>query len=182
VAEQLEGTNPQIVGERLALESQIENVARAIDRVTNVMQLGPLDEKRLREMDQMTVFLNGELSRLDAQMAGIQREVTGTQLTQAQTPTLQTVPIPAPLNVSVTSIRVTKISIPLNTPGRHEVSARITTLEGGRFVTSFDELVDHGGALDKNVTLKLGSYRMNVMVKSLSDGSTAAQTLDFEVQ
>jgi len=87
----------------------------------------------------------------------------------------------ASIDVSVTSIRITKISIPLDPAGQYEVSGRITTLDR-KFVTSFDEPVDHSGVVEKNLSLKVGIYRLDVVVKNQSDGSQATQTLSFEVK
>jgi len=98
---------------------------------------------------------------------------------------LQPSPQPAvagsPIEVSVTSIRVTKISVPLDPAGQYEVSGRISTLER-KFVTSFDEFVDHSGVVEKNLSLNVGTYRLDLVVKNQSDGSQATQTLNFEVK
>ena len=85
----------------------------------------------------------------------------------------------APLHVDVKSIRLTTISIPLDPTGQYEVSARITTLER-KFVTSFDELVDHRQMIEKQIPLKPGHYRLVVLVRK--DGMNSRQELEFEVE
>lgn len=126
---------------------------------------------------------------MDRSISDVNREITETQRRLDQLAQAQTPPPPAPqptagdasIDVSVTSIRITKISIPLDPAGQYEVSGRITTLDR-KFVTSFDEPVDHSGVVEKNLSLKVGIYRLDVVVKNQSDGSQATQTLSFEVK
>jgi hypothetical protein len=114
------------------------------------------------------------------QMLELQRRLQ-TQVAQAQTPQPQPVVAGSPIEVSVTSMRVTRISVPLDPAGQFQISGRITMLDG-KFVTSFDELVDHSKVVEKNLSLNVGIYRLDVVVKNQSDGSQATQTLSFEVK
>jgi hypothetical protein len=91
------------------------------------------------------------------------------------------VPLRGDLHVEVTSIRLTMISIPLDASGQYEVFGRITTLER-KFITSFDEMADHRDAVTKQIPLKPGMYRLDVIVRNQKDGKTETQTTSFEVE
>ncbi len=64
---------------------------------------------------------------------------------------------------------MTRISIPLDASGQFDVFGRITTPEK-KFVTSFDQRVDHREAVEKEIPLKAGSYRLNILVRDRNDG------------
>jgi beta-lactamase regulating signal transducer with metallopeptidase domain len=85
------------------------------------------------------------------------------------------------LQVDVTSVRMTRISIPLDPSGEFELTGRITTLER-KFVSSFDELVNHRESIEREIPLKAGAYRLDILVKNMKDGKVSRRTLSFEVE
>ncbi len=166
------------------LESALQEMKLAEDRAQQNMRLAAQDQAQQAQgqgdRERTIMELQRQLSLAEFQMAEAQRRLQ-MRVAQAQTPQPQPAVAGSPIEVSVTSIRVTRISVPLDPAGQYDVSGRITTLDG-KFVTSFDELVDHSGVVEKNLSLNVGIYRLDVVVKNQSDASQKTQTLSFEVK
>ncbi len=87
----------------------------------------------------------------------------------------------SPLHVDVISVRMTRISIPFDPSGQYEVFGRITTT-AGTFVTSVYERVDHRQAMEKQIPLEAGTYRLDVSVRNVDDRKITSQVISFEVK
>jgi len=85
------------------------------------------------------------------------------------------------LRVGVTSLRITRISIPLDASGQFLISGQIATAEG-KFVMSFDERADYRAAVEKDIPLRAGSYRLTVLVKNQKGGKISKTAVGFEVE
>jgi beta-lactamase regulating signal transducer with metallopeptidase domain len=126
----------------------------------------------------------------DSAAATLPLPAPGSRLAQFPASRSDQAPAPSPattaadealLHVDVTSVRMTRISIPLDASGEFELTGRITTLER-KFVSSFDELVNHRESIEREIPLKAGTYTLSIVVKNLKDGMQSRRILTFDVE
>ena len=79
--------------------------------------------------------------------------------------------------------RLVSISIPLDGDATDLVNlaGKISTPDG-RVVATFEDSLEAGGIYQRHFPLVPGSYRLNVIVKSVATGAISTQEQNFEVK